>query len=317
MKKTDYLKKEILELDDSAFLEVADAVSDRAVDTETKPNDEIVHISEIGEKIDKVYSNWGKPSGILTGFPSLDEKLGGLGKGHVILIGGETSNGKSALATNIAVNVSKSLPVLYITLEMLQEDIGARIKHVNGGTIAGLDMMFQSEYSLEYTDIKPTIAKAKKLGDVEMVVLDYMQYLGRGMRLEEVAKMSKEIKKLALLFQIPFIVIVSLRKSEQGKGKRKWTEIEIEDFMGTGSIGYDCDTAMIASRKNLDNLYDEEGIWIKVLKTRNAKLDYNNRFLRFGWDQTKITDNWAETLPPKKPEQQGFIEAGGDNKQNA
>lgn len=309
MRKVEYLKKEILELDDPAFMEVADIVSDRAVDTEVKANDDIVHISELHDEIDEVYKNWGKPSGIMTGFPSLDEKIGGLGKGHVILIGGETSNGKSALATNIAVNVSKERGVLYITLEMLQQDIGARIKHVNGGTIGGLDMMFQSEYSLEYTDIKPTIKKAQDLGNVEMVVLDYMQYLGRGMRLEEVAKMSKEIKKLALQFSIPFIVIVSLRKSEQGKGKRKWTEIEIEDFMGTGSIGYDCDTAMIASRKDLNNDYTEDSMWVKVLKTRNAKLDYSKRFIRFKWDQTKISDVYDDNFVQRKPEQQGWIEA--------
>lgn len=312
MSKVDYLKKQVLELDDPAFAEIADVVTDRAIESEEKPRDEIVHITDISDKIDKVYDSWGKPSGIMTGFPSLDEKIGGLGKGHVILIGGETSNGKSALATNIAVNVSKSRPVLFITLEMLQEDIGARIKHVNGGNIDGLNLMFQSEYSLEYTDIKPTIQKAKQLGNVEMVVLDYMQYLGRGMRLEEVAKMSKEIKKLALLFEIPFLVIVSLRKAEQGKGKRKWTDIEIEDFMGTGSIGYDCDTAMIASRKNLDNTYDDAGLWVKVLKTRNARLDYNDRYVRFDWDQTRITDTWAdldEKLKPKHQPDSGMVEA--------
>ena len=141
----------------------------------------------------------------------------------------------------------------------------------------GLDMMFQSEHRLTYKDIKPLLTKAIEMGSVQMVVLDYLQYLGRGMTEKEVAIMSKEIKTLALEFNIPFVVIVSLRKTEGGRNKRKCTEIEIEDYMGTGAIGYDCDCAMIASRKNLNNDFDNDSLWVKILKTRNAKLDYDNR----------------------------------------
>lgn len=317
MKKSEYLAKQIQGLDDPAFAETIDAVTDQVADKEpVKAKDDIIHITEIEDQIKETFDNWGKPSGLSTGYPALDEKLGGLGRGHVILIGGETSNGKSALATNIAVNVAKKVGVLYITLEMLQREVGARIMHVNGGKVDDLNMMFQGEFRIDYTDVAPIIAKAKEWGEVEMVVLDYMQYLGRGMKLEEVAKMSKELKTLALKHEIPFIVIVSLRKAEQGKGKRKWHEIEIEDFMGTGSIGYDADTAMIVSRKNLDNIYDTSGVWIKVLKTRNAKLDYDNRFIRFDWDATKITDSWWDLPEAKKEEmleQTTMIEAGAYN----
>jgi len=290
MSKKTYLVDQLRALDDTDFIDVIGEVTERAANTEVKPNDDITHITELEEEITLTYNGWGEPNGLLTGYPSLDKMIGGLGKGHVILIGGETSNGKSALATNIAVNVAKHHGVLYITLEMLQRELGARIMHVNNGSVKDLDLMFQSEFRIDYKDVDPIIKKAKEMGNIELVVLDYMQYLGRGMKLEEVAKMSKEFKSLALKYEIPFLVIVSLRKSEQGKSKRKWTDIEIEEFMGTGSIGYDCDTAMIASRKNLDGDYDETGIWVKILKTRNAKLDYNNRFVRFDWDQTKITE---------------------------
>lgn len=302
MSKNQYLIDKLQNLDDEAFVEVVGAISQKAAKTEVKHKDDLIHISELTDQIQKVYDNWGKISGISTGYPTLDQKLGGLGQGHVILIGGETSQGKSALATNIAVNISKNMGVLYVTLEMLQEEVGARIMHVNGGTIDGLDMIFQGEFRIDYSDVGPIIENAKKMGDIKLIVLDYMQYLGRGMRLEEVAKMSKEIKTLALKHKVPFIVIVSLRKAEQGKSKRKWNEIEIEDFMGTGSIGYDCDTAMICSRKDLSNQYDESGIWVKILKTRNAKLDFNNRFIRFDWDQTRIIE------PFSQPNNDGFKE---------
>ena len=319
-----YWRKRLALEDDETIKQIEEAVLERGAEIEEETlADEIVHISEMEEEIKKEYDSWGKIKGLRTGLPSLDEKIGGMGKGHVILIGGETSNGKSALAANIAVNVSKSNPVLFITLEMRRAEIGARIMHINGGKLDGLDMMFQSEHRLTYKDIKPLLTKAIEMGSVEMVVLDYLQYLGRGMTEKEVAIMSKEIKTLALEFNIPFVVIVSLRKSEGGRNKRKWTEIEIEDYMGTGAIGYDCDCAMIASRKNLNNDFDNDSLWVKILKTRNAKLDYDNRYVRFDWDQTRITENWAEVVHEVKPVQASIdefdkaIEAGEDNSQNA
>lgn len=293
MRNNGYWAKRLAIADDSEVKEIEEAVLTRSAEIpEEKPRDELVHISDMSEEIEKEYKQWGKTKGLRTGLPSLDDKLGGMGAGHVILIGGETSNGKSALAANIAVNVSREEPVLFITLEMMAAEIGARIMHINGGTLDGLDMLFQSEHRLTYKDIKPLLRKAKDMADIKLVVLDYLQYLGRGMTEKEVAIMSKEIKTLALEFGLPFIVIVSLRKGEGGKNKRKWTDIEIEDYMGTGAIGYDCDAAIIASRKNLDNEFANDSLWVKVLKTRNAKLDYDKRYIAFEWNQTKISETW-------------------------
>jgi replicative DNA helicase len=249
----------------------------------------ITHISDIAEDIDKAFALWGKVSGISTGYPSLDAKIGGLKPGELLLVGGETNNGKSALAQNIAVNVAKTHGVLYITLEMLMTEAGSRIKHMNGGTVEGLNLMFQSEYQIDYRHIEALFANAVSY-DVELVILDYLQYLGRGMTLDEVAKMSKLMKAMALKFRIPFIVIVSLRKSDGGKFKRKWTDIEVEDLMGTSAIGYDADIAMVASRKNLENEFETDKFFVKVIKSRNMPLDYDHRFLAFSWNNTRITE---------------------------
>lgn len=289
MSKAKYLIDRMRELDDDSFIEIAEAITDRSAETEVKKNDDLVHLSEIEDpSID-----W-----ISTGYTTLDDKIRGLAGGHVVLIGGETSNGKSALATNIAVNISRQMPVLYITLEMLHHELKKRIELCNDGTVDGLDMIFQKDFRITYKDVEPIIMKAKAMGEIKVVVLDYLQYLGRGMTLDEVARMSKEIKSLALKYQVPMIVIVSLRKSEAGKNKRKWTEIEIEDLMGTASIGYDCDTALVVSRKDLDNEFDPEHVFIKVLKTRNTKLDYHDRYIQLEWKETKIIEDW--TVPASK-----------------
>lgn len=309
MAGSDYWKKCFKGMEDTEFQEVEKAVIERGAESEiAEPNDGIISIDDIADEIKEEFDSWGKVRGMRTGYTTLDKKLGGMGEGHVILIGGETSNGKSALATNIAVNVAKTDPVLYITLEMQAKEIGSRIMHIYGENVGDLQMLFQSQFRLTYKDVKPLLKNAMEYAGIKLVVLDYLQYLGRGMKLEEVAIMSKEMKTLALEFNIPFIVIVSLRKAEQGKGKRKWTDIEIEDLMGTGSIGYDADAAIIVSRKDLNNEYDEDNVYVKILKTRNARLDYSDRYVALKWDRTRITEDFVEAINSGKDE--GWEEAG-------
>lgn len=266
------------------------------------------HIQDIAEDINKASELWGKVSGLSTGYPSLDAKIGGLKKGELLLIGGETNNGKSALAQNIAVNVSRSHKVGFITLEMLKTEAGSRLKYMNKGTVEGMDLMFQAEYQIDYRHLKPLFENAVKMG-AELIVLDYLQYLGRGMTLEEVAKMTKLMKSLALDYQLPFLVIVSIRKSsEGGRFKRKWTEIETEDLMGTSAIAYDADIALVASRKNLDNEFETDKFFVKVIKARNMDLNYDDRYVAFNWDKTRITeapDYWVPDVDPQTIEE-GF-----------
>lgn len=251
----------------------------------------IIHIQDIKEEIDAASKKWGKFDGLSTGIPLLDKQMGGMRKGEILLVGGDPNNGKSALAANIAVNVAKEHKVLFITLEMLAPAIGTRMRWINHGTIDGLDMTFQSKKSINFTDLEKIFEEGVGENGAQFVVIDYLQYLGRGMTNEEVAKMSKLIKDLAQSFEVPIMVIVSLRKDSQGKGgKRKWTEIEIDDLMGTGAIGYDADVAMIVSRKDEDANWDNQYVYVRTIKIRSYPLDYENNVAKLWWDKTRITE---------------------------
>ena len=181
--------------------------------------------------------------------------------------------------------MSKSHPVLFITLELLAEDTGVRVKYINGGTLpeAGR-FIVQSEHRFDYRHIKPLFEQAKAKG-VRLVVLDYLQFLGRGMTNEEVAKMSKEMKTLALEFKVPFIVIVSLRKGDT-KFNTKWTDIELDDIMGTSAIGYDADAILVASKRDLDNEKDPDHLYVKLVELRS--MSGNPEFMQFEWYKSFI-----------------------------
>lgn len=305
--------KQIKELEPELLEDLSIGAESELANRDSQDKGAWTHIADIANDIEEASKSWGKVSGISTGYPSLDAKIGGLKPGELILIGGETNNGKSALAQNIAVNVSRGYRVAFITLEMLKTEAGSRLKHMNGGKLDGMDIMFQTEYQIDYRHLKPLFENAVKQG-ASLVVLDYLQYLGRGMTLDEVAKMTKLMKSLALDYQLPFIVIVSLRKSEGGRFKRKWTDIETEDLMGTSAIAYDADIAMVASRRDLENDYNSDKFYVKVIKARNMNLNYNDRFLEFDWDKTRITEapDWLpaddevtdvreENFPPQLP----------------
>jgi replicative DNA helicase len=295
MKNTDYLVEKIQDLDDEAFVEVADRITTRSAKTEVRRNDDIVHVKDLGIELAEVLAERGRLKGFSTGYTTLDEKMGGLEPGSVILFGGETSNGKSALATNIAVNLGKKdISVLYISLEMTRKQMLDRLDYMTEGDALGVNLNFQKTFSLDYKDLEPLIKKAKATAGVEVVVLDYLQYLGRGMSLDEVARMSKTVKALALTYNLAFLVIVSLRKpGGEQKNKRKWTDIEIEDLMGTAAIGYDADTAIVVSRKDTDLEFQKNNIYVKVLKTRNVELDWNDRIVELNWSRTRITEEWT------------------------
>lgn len=307
--------KQLKDLDPETLEDISIGAEQELATRDAEEKGGITHIHEIADDIEEAAKLWGKVSGISTGYPTLDAKIGGLKPGELMLVGGETNNGKSALAQNIAVNVSKQHGVLFITLEMQKTEAGSRMKHMNGGKIDDLNMMFQTEYQIDYRHLDKLFENGVDSG-VEVVILDYLQYMGRGMTLDEVAKMSKLMKALALKYNLPFMVIVSLRKSDGGKFKRKWTDIEVEDLMGTSAIGYDADIALVASRKNLNNEYESDRFFVKVIKARNMDINYDDRYLAFAWDKTRITEipdyDWLpkpgeikeeEEVPVPKPEQ--------------
>lgn len=251
----------------------------------------LLDIETLADDIAEEEKTWGMVSGISTGLPTLDARIGGLKPGELILIGGKPKNGKTALAQNIATYVSRKHPVLFITLELLARQTGVRVKHINGGVLPDAGMfMVQAQHRIDYRHIKPLFEQAKAKG-VKLVVLDYLQFLGRGMDNNEVAKMSKEMKTLALEFEIPFIVIVSLRKGDT-KFNTKWYDVELDDIMGTSAIGYDADAILVCSRRDMDNEKDADHLYVKVVEVRS--MPDSGEFLRYSWDKTRITEVMEE-----------------------
>ena len=251
----------------------------------------LLNILDIEDEIREAEQNSGKFAGLFTGLDMMDELIGGLKPSETTLIAGESNNGKSFLAAYMASQVAQQVPTLFITLEMQPATLGARMKKMlPEDEWEELQLYFQKTFRLDYRTVEPIIKNAYNNG-VRAVFIDYLQYLGVGMKPDEVARISRMLSELSLTYNIPFVIVVSVRK-QQGVGSKDWRQLSLDDIAGTSAIAYDSDNVILVSRKNLENEYDTDGIWFKHLKSRNMPVYYGDgQYVRFGFYNNSIHDD--------------------------
>jgi replicative DNA helicase len=135
------------------------------------------------ETLSKVLWNLehGVENAVSTGYPSLDRSFGGFNIGHLTFIAARTSKGKTALATNIALNAAKAgIATAYFTLEMPPDEMWLRAL----GCEARVDMF--SARSRGYRDGERERAHAaeKLLGEIPLEILYRPSIRPRDLRLE-------------------------------------------------------------------------------------------------------------------------------------
>lgn len=258
---------------------------------EHSENAELLLITDIKDDIDSAEQMSGKFGGLFTGLELVDELIGGLKPSETTLVAGASNNGKSFLAAYMASQVAQQVPTLFITLEMQPATLGARIKKMlPAEEFDSLQLYFQKTFKLDYRTVEPLIKNAYKNG-VRAVFIDYLQYLGVGMKPDEVARISRMLSELSLTYNIPFVIVVSVRK-QNPQAEKKWANTDLDDIMGTSAIGYDADNVIVVSRRNPDNDYDDTGMWIKHIKSRNMPVHFGGgQFVRFGFYNNSIHDD--------------------------
>jgi len=239
--------------------------------------------------------------GISTGMQILDEQTDGLHKGEMIIVAGPPSMGKTAFAVNLIQNAlySAALPVVIFSMEMPAKDIGRRMwsteSRVNYTTIrrgkandpeAGRMMQAMSTLSskmlkitshspLTPSKVRSVLKKIKReYGGVRMAMLDYAQLMesdSKGnTRNDELTVVSRELKRMAMQFDMPFIVLSQLTKAVETQ-KRKPTNGDLRE---TGALAQDADMILMVHRQEK---YDEDSqehqgkAEILVTKSRNGR----------------------------------------------
>jgi replicative DNA helicase len=233
--------------------------------------------------------------GMETGFKDLDNLLGGLKAGELIILAGRPSMGKTAFATNIcnniALNEKNGGAVLFISLEMPYEQICFRIisslsnvplnnlLHAKITPKAVKDCLQSIEifknmplYIYDSAFLTPgtfrsIVRQMKRQFNIGVVIVDYLQLMESGSKYEsreqEISKISRSLKLVAKEISIPIIALSQMSRDIEKRTSS--LEPKLSDLRGSGSIEQDADVILFLFREDND-------IKVSVAKNRNGAL---------------------------------------------
>jgi len=253
-------------------------------------------------KLEANYKNKGKSIGIESGFRDFDNMIGGFHGSNLIVIGGRTATGKSALAINIMENIAirsdEKTGVGFFTLEMSKAEVCMRIlcsqaripseKFLKNTLVEGdwsrivnaannmvdAPIFIDDTPSLSLYELSTKVRRMVK-EDVRLIIVDYLQLMGpydtKIPREQHIASISKGLKRLARELDIPVIALTQLnRLPETRDNKRPF----LSDIRESGSIEQDADIVCFIHHQSIyepDNEEYKNKAEIIVAKNRHGK----------------------------------------------
>jgi replicative DNA helicase len=263
--------------------EVVDRAQAEVYDvTERRSSEDYVVIESLLQgtldEIERIESNGGVGTGIPTGFSELDQLTNGLHPGQMITIAGRPGSGKSTLALDIARSsaikhghatalFSLEMGKLEIMMRLFSAEARVLLNNMRSGKMSDEDWTRMARRSGElaqaplYIDDSPNLtmmeirAKARRLKqrhDLKLVVIDYLQLMTSGKRVEsrqqEVSEFSRAIKLLAKELEVPVIALSQLNRSSEQRTDKKPM---LSDLRESGSIEQDSDVVMLVHREDM------------------------------------------------------------------
>jgi replicative DNA helicase len=270
---------------------------------------EFSHISQFLEeaykRIEELHTQDKKIRGISTGFPLLDEYLGGFQKSDLIILASRPSLGKTSLALTFARNIaiSENKPVAIFSLEMSKDQIIDRLLASEAGVSLwrlrtgklfyegelnelalisdALDRLNQAPIFIDDTPNLNTIqirTMSRKLkhqvGDLGLIIIDYLQLLKANRfydsRVQEITEISRSLKELARELNVPILALSQLSRAPE----QRITQVpKLSDLRDSGSIEQDADVVLFIHRpKESGQIVPSNQSDIIIAKQRNGPL---------------------------------------------
>ncbi|MDR0951275.1 MAG: replicative DNA helicase [Candidatus Ancillula sp.] len=242
----------------------------------------------------------GEIDGVPTGFRRLDQNFAGLKGGQVIVIAARPGVGKSTLSNDIArcAAIHNNIPTVIFNLEMSYHEIVKRFisaelsidanalktgrlkpeewekitafqKKMTGETTGKpVPLYIDDSANLNMMQIRTKCRRLKAAGNLGLVIVDYLQLMTSGERVEsrqqEVSSISRRLKLLAKELDVPVIAISQLNRQSEGIAGVKKREPQLSDLRESGSIEQDADIVVFIHREDMgvdeeELLNDEDG----------------------------------------------------------
>lgn len=297
--------------------------------TDGNAKEDYVSFSEaLEETINEIDANSNRPDGVYgvpTDFIEFDELTGGLHGGQMIVIAARPGVGKSTLALDIArsASIHHQMTTVFFSLEMSRTELAMRILSAEGkismgrlkkgdldtegwtnlatlqGRIDSAPLFIDDSPNMTLMEIRAKCRRLKQRNDLKLVVLDYLQLMSSGKKVEsrqqEVSEFSRSLKLLAKELDVPVIALSQLnRGSEQRTDKRPM----VSDLRESGSIEQDADMVILLHREDMYNPDSERVGEADMIiakhrggPTRTIPLAFSGKYSRF--------NNMANEVPPQ------------------
>ncbi|MBR2578697.1 MAG: replicative DNA helicase, partial [Clostridia bacterium] len=255
-------------------------------------------------------------SGVPTGIKDLDRVIMGLNKTDLILLAARPGMGKTSFALNIAeyAAINKEKKVAFFSLEMSKEQLASRMLSTKG-QISGQNLRTgkltdkEWERLIEagdilskaqiYIDDTPGItipemkAKLRRLGNVDLVVIDYLQLMSSAKRIDnrvqEISEITRNLKIMAKELDVPVLTLSQLSRASEQRTDHKPV---LSDLRDSGSIEQDADIVMFLYREgyyeNGDVSEDKDNNSGECIvaknrhgETRSVPLHWQGEYMRF------------------------------------
>lgn len=247
--------------------------------TERTTSEDYVALEELlqptMDELDAISSRGGMSQGVPTGFLDLDACTGGLHPGQMIVVAARPGYGKSTLGLDFARSCSighgmtsaifsLEMSRTEITMRLLCAEARIRLTDMRSGrmsdedwvrmarrmnTISEAPLFIDDSPNLTMMEIRAKARRLRQRHDLKLLVLDYLQLMTSGKRVEsrqqEVSEFSRQIKLLAKELEVPVVAISQLNRGpEQRTDKRPM----LSDLRESGSIEQDADMVILLHR---------------------------------------------------------------------
>jgi replicative DNA helicase len=269
------------------------------------------------DEIEAIGSRGDRLAGVPTGFAELDGLTNGLHPGQMIIVAARPGCGKSTLALDLArsasirhglgsVIFSLEMSQIEITMRLLSAEASVPLNHIRNGKMNDDDWsrlatkMGQVSEAPLYIDDSPNLtmmeirAKARRLKqrhDLKLVVIDYIQLMTSGKKVEsrqlEVSEFSRQLKLLAKELQVP---VVALSQLNRGPEQRTDKKPMLSDLRESGSLEQDADMVILLHRPDLYDRDSERAGEADFLVAKHRNGPTNDLTVAFQGHYSRFTD---------------------------
>ena len=220
--------------------------------------------------------------GFDTGFPTLNQYTQGFQGGQLIILAARPAMGKSAMALNLAMNVStiNDVNVAIFSLEMSNEQLVQRMVAATGSIklkmiqsghmdknswvrfspclerVANMKIFFDDSSDSTIESIRAKCRKLKQENGLGMIVIDYLQLIdydddsSKMSQVQKITIISRSLKLMARELDVPIIVLSQLSRAVEGRDDKKPIMSDLRD---SGSIEQDADMVLLLYRDEYYN----------------------------------------------------------------